>query len=182
MSPASIHLKFREHVEYRNHNKGQPMPWHYVVLGLVGESAEALDEVNGEYRPPLLIDETGDALWYSEALCSCFGTTLGKLVTHRDGRPLIHHLGKISELAKKDAWHGKPADKGKVLYHLGAVLNHLYRIAEKAGFTLEEAMEANIIKLEKRYPRGFVQGGGIREEKPVAQLAPAVGSMLPVQS
>jgi NTP pyrophosphatase (non-canonical NTP hydrolase) len=174
VSPASIQHRFKEHVEYRNHNKGQPMPWHYMVLGLVGEVAEAPGTQE-------LIDETGDALWYAEALCSFFGTTLSKVVTHRDGRPLIHHLGKISELAKKDAWHGKPADRGKVLYHLGAVVSHLDRIAERSGFTLEEAMEANIIKLEKRYPRGFVQGGGIRE-KPVAQLAPAVGTMLEVRS
>lgn len=163
MSPASMHLKFQEHVQFRMNKDGRPMPFAFVVLGLVGEAAEALDETEDPTRRPELIEEVGDALWYAEAVCACFDTTLGKLVTHRDGRPIGHHLGKLAELAKKEAWHGKPAPKDKVLFHLGAVLNHLDRIAERAAFTLEDSMQANITKLEKRYPRGFVEGGGIRE-------------------
>jgi hypothetical protein len=40
------------------------------------------------------------------------------------------------------------------------------------GALIEDAMRFNIDKLEKRYPMGFVEGGGIRDVAAVAQNTP----------
>lgn len=160
---------FSRHVAARMNKDGTPMPFPFICLGLVGEAGEAMDEAVGiDYDGPAkLIDEVGDTLWYMMAIChDKWGSGLSFLCLDRiaDGKPLLHHIAKIAEMGKKEAWHGKPADLSKLAYHLGGVLRHLEQLAFFFNFTLEDAMRANIVKLEKRYPMGFVEGGGVRDE------------------
>lgn len=71
-------------------------------------------------------------------------------------------VGEVCDMVKKDLFHGVPMDPDKMLKELGDVLYYLARTADYYDFTLEEVARVNNIKLAKRYPKGFVEGGGIR--------------------
>lgn len=165
MKDENLHRLFTRHVHKRMNKDGTPMPFPFIVLGLVGETGETYDEAKSDANRDALINETGDALWYLEAIHNDKWGDLGfdSLDRVADGKGILHHLAKIAEMGKKEAWHGKPAPLSLLAYHLGAVLTDLETIARVFDFTLEDAMRANIEKLEKRYPMGFIEGGGIRE-------------------
>lgn len=159
--------KFREHVQYRMNKDGTPMPFQFVVLGIVGEAGELLDEVQcAPYCREKIVSELGDVLWYIQAAAESKGfdgnlrTLLG--LTDRGHRSLLHHLGRLAEMGKKEAWHGKVACPSDTLEDLGSVLHQVVNICVCMDITIEDAMKQNIDKLEKRYPRGFVEGGGVR--------------------
>lgn len=173
----TVQETFHRHVQMRMHKDGTPMPFPFIVLGIVGEFAEAMDEAKSDLHREKLINEVGDVLWYIEAARQtkwggCFeddGCHINSLILYAvsndfEKKSLLHHLGAVSEMGKKEAWHGKPAPLDKLAQHLSALVVELDQMARVFDFTLEDAMRANIIKLEARYPMGiFVEGGGIRE-------------------
>jgi NTP pyrophosphatase (non-canonical NTP hydrolase) len=81
--------------------------------------------------------------------------------------------GEFADLMKKDAYHGVPADRDKVLKELGDVLYYVTIAAYEHGFSLEQIAVANNKKLAARYPAGFKPGGGIREDSHGVQSAGA---------
>jgi NTP pyrophosphatase (non-canonical NTP hydrolase) len=168
--------EFQKHVAMRMNKDGRPMPFPFIVLGVVGEWGEMDDEVN--FGPPeKVIDEAGDVLWYLQACLASKGfsecTLLDLLGTStRDCKSPSYHYSKLAELAKKEAWHGKEANRGEVLHHLGNLVHAVGRRLKTFGALIEDAMRFNIDKLEKRYPMGFVEGGGIRDVAAVAQNTP----------
>lgn len=169
---ADIYNTFAYHVHQRMHKDGTPMPFGFIILGLVGELGELNDELivldNGlEPNWDNVVSELGDSLWYFEALVQSkqLAAHLGHIERISDGKPLQHHLAKICELGKKDSWHSKPANPDTLKYHLGNVLFEIERTVEfwNRAITITTAMKQNIEKLEKRYPMGiFVEGGGVR--------------------
>lgn len=78
---------------------------------------------------------------------------------------LSGETGEVSELIKKGVFHGMPEllDREKFKKELGDALYYITKIADLFNLSLEEVAEANNRKLEARYPKGFVPGGGIRE-------------------
>jgi NTP pyrophosphatase (non-canonical NTP hydrolase) len=168
--PTSEQLKrFEEHVHFRMHKDGRPMPFPFIVLGLVGEGGE----VAAELEKPLeawdreaIKSELGDVLWYFQAICSSMDIPSYGLIPVDDGSSFLVVLSRLAEAGKKMAWHGKEYRPDQIADMLRPVLGHLLLISTATGVSLAEAMEANIEKLEKRYPRGFVEGGGIRESGP----------------
>lgn len=76
---------------------------------------------------------------------------------------LTGEAGEVAELIKKDRFHGKPHTREQMCSELGDVLWYLNQMAYAYGLTLGEIADANIAKLEARYPDGFVPGGGIRK-------------------
>ena len=75
---------------------------------------------------------------------------------------LAGEVGEVVELIKKDRYHGLPLDADKLRSEVGDVLWYLTDLCAQAGFTLADAAQANVDKLRKRYPNGFVKGGGVR--------------------
>lgn len=71
--------------------------------------------------------------------------------------------GECMDMIKKHLFHGVPLDKAKFKKELGDVLWGLALLAEATDTNLEEVAIANHNKLKRRYPNGFVPGGGIRE-------------------
>jgi hypothetical protein len=64
--------EFQKHVAMRMNKDGRPMPFPFIVLGVVGEWGEMDDEVN--FGPPeKVIDEAGDVLWYLQACLASKG-------------------------------------------------------------------------------------------------------------
>jgi len=92
--------------------------------------------------------------------------------------------GELTDLIKKQEFHGIPADRDKVLKELGDVLYYVTVCAYEHGFNLDDIAVANNRKLAARYPQGFVKGGGIREDDHATQpgrtgLHQAPGGTLP---
>lgn len=63
--------------------------------------------------------------------------------------------GEIADDWKKFKYHGHQFDKNKMVKELGDILWYVACAAEGIDMSMEEIAEANIEKLEKRYPTGF---------------------------
>jgi hypothetical protein len=178
MLAATTPADFDTHVHARMYKDGTPMPLALIMLGLAGETGEALEIVHailaskrGEW-PRLqreLILELGDVLWYATGALLATGTSLDKMGHMDTGnvpmRALEVEVGAVCEMVKKHEWHGKTLDIAK--FHLGLyrVIMCLEDYATQAAVDLTVVAAANIEKLNKRYPLelgGFKEGGGIR--------------------
>ncbi|MGN0449077.1 MAG: nucleoside triphosphate pyrophosphohydrolase family protein, partial [Ruminococcus sp.] len=72
--------------------------------------------------------------------------------------------GEVTDLIKKELFHGHSEDPFGIQKELGDVLHYLSGLATMYGLTLEEVAMANIEKLKKRYPDGFSQEASINRE------------------
>jgi NTP pyrophosphatase (non-canonical NTP hydrolase) len=70
--------------------------------------------------------------------------------------------GEVAEIIKKHLGHGQDVDVEKLTLELGDVLWYISALAHLYQISLEEVAEENLRKLAKRYPTGFVKGGGKR--------------------
>ena len=83
-------------------------------------------------------------------------------------RPMVQTLGlcgeagEVAEMVKKASWHGKPVDVERLSDELGDVLWYVAELATSYGLWLDEIAGKNVEKLRRRYPEGFVIGGGSR--------------------
>ena len=78
---------------------------------------------------------------------------------------LAGETGELVDLLKKDLFHGRTATLHDIESEAGDVLWYLANLCRVNGIDLQQVAEANLVKLKKRYPNGFVKGGGVREEK-----------------
>lgn len=63
--------------------------------------------------------------------------------------------GELLDQMKKHWIYGKPLALDNVVEECGDILFYITAMLSVYGYTLDEAAEANIIKLEKRYPKGY---------------------------
>ncbi len=70
--------------------------------------------------------------------------------------------GEVIEPIKKHAYSGKDLDHEKLAEEIGDLLYYVAGLCEAAGLDFETVARFNVAKLQKRYPGGFVKGGGIR--------------------
>jgi NTP pyrophosphatase (non-canonical NTP hydrolase) len=68
---------------------------------------------------------------------------------------LTGEAGEVTDLIKKELFHGHKIDRDAVKKELGDVLHYAAGLATMYGFTLEEVAKGNVEKLVKRYPTGF---------------------------
>ena len=71
------------------------------------------------------------------------------------GLGLTGEAGEVADLIKKHIGHGHELDVGKLKLELGDVLWYVTGLAQVLGLTLSEIAQANINKLERRYPAGW---------------------------
>lgn len=64
---------------------------------------------------------------------------------------LAGEAGEVVELIKKSTAHGHPLDLAKVLLELGDTLWYITYLTELLGYTLDDVLTANILKLRERY-------------------------------
>ena|SRR5436305_1174442 len=78
------------------------------------------------------------------------------------GLGMAGETGEIADLLKKYLHHrnGKPLSSEKIKDELGDVIWYAVVLADTLGFSLQDAMKANIAKLEARHPSGFVPNYG----------------------
>jgi NTP pyrophosphatase (non-canonical NTP hydrolase) len=68
-------------------------------------------------------------------------------------KKVIDH--KVTTIKGVDWLDAIEEELGDVLFYIAAICNHL-------GLNMGTVAEKNVEKLRKRYPNGFVEGGGIR--------------------
>lgn len=69
--------------------------------------------------------------------------------------------GEVLDAVKKTWIYGKELDRENILEESGDLLFYITALLTENGFTLEDAMEYNIKKLEKRYPDGYTDSAAI---------------------
>ena len=72
---------------------------------------------------------------------------------------LAGESGECVDLVKKLIFQGHSLDSEHLMKELGDVAWYLALTADAIGYTLEEVLEANIKKLEARYPDGRFEAG-----------------------
>ena len=75
---------------------------------------------------------------------------------------IMTEAGEIASLVKKEVFYEKQIASDKLKLEIGDLLWYVARLLDLSDLTFEECMEANIAKLEKRYPSGFDGTGGKR--------------------
>jgi NTP pyrophosphatase (non-canonical NTP hydrolase) len=68
---------------------------------------------------------------------------------------LAGEAGEVTNLIKKQLYHGKPTDFDAVIDELGDVLWYVAMLAEVIGADLNDVAVRNCAKLYKRWPEGF---------------------------
>ena len=145
------------------------------ALGLADESFELADSL---CSPELAVQELGDCLYYVVALADgmCALTALHELpvwetipgpmnrdlVVHQQVGRLLGGSHGLLGMVKKSLFHGVAVDHEALRRRLVQVRDGLVTMAVALGLTLDDVMRANVEKRERRYPRGFVEGGGVR--------------------
>lgn len=64
-------------------------------------------------------------------------------------------VGEVLEPIKKHLYHGKVLDATHIVNEIGDVLWYLHGICMVLNVSLNDALLANILKLQSRYPEGF---------------------------
>lgn len=83
---------------------------------------------------------------------SCMNNDLDRILQGVMG--LAGESGECVDLMKKHIFQGHSLDMEHLMKELGDVAWYLAITADSIGYTLEEVFEANIKKLEARYPDG----------------------------
>jgi len=71
-------------------------------------------------------------------------------------------MGEMIDVVKKTVFHQLPLDREKFIEEAGDGLHYFIQMLNANGVTLQEVIDGNVTKLQKRYPNGWVPGGGIR--------------------
>ena len=149
---------------------------YYPVLGLCGEVGELIEEIgmpNLSGDPQKILKEAGDICWYAAAVARETGASLVKVFEgfdwHERGATgcqfdLILGAGKVAERVKKAMRdRGGAFDtetRAEIAYGLGMVLAGVSKVCKAEGFTLIQAMDANIEKLARRKANNTIKGEG----------------------
>jgi NTP pyrophosphatase (non-canonical NTP hydrolase) len=77
---------------------------------------------------------------------------------------LCGETGEVSDHIKKHLFQGHDLDEEKLIGELGDVCWYIAILASGLNVSLEEVMNRNIKKLEKRYPDGFAAEKSINRQ------------------
>lgn len=68
---------------------------------------------------------------------------------------LVGEAGEVAEIIKKYLGHGHPLVEEQLALELGDVLWYLTALADLLDISLHDIANANVAKLDARYPEGF---------------------------
>ncbi len=98
------------------------------------------------------------------------GTVMTRLASVQSIR-LLHgamgvctEAGELQDALKRHFFYGKGLDPINVKEEIGDCLWYMNLICSELGFTLEDAMIANVAKLEKRYEKGFTEQAALNRD------------------
>lgn len=159
------------------HSSKDPDPIQHAWLGMVSELGEIADAYKAsliygkEFDSTNLLEEVGDFCWFLNLYVVHIGDITFTEVCRHGALPAFHSpVEAIAHSYNRLAC--LPASDGELkllrLYgrHLPfSVLPGPLWLLRENGFTLEQAMEANLAKLAKRYPEGFSQFAALNRNK-----------------
>lgn len=112
--------------------------------------------------------EIGDVFWYMAAISSGFGWEMLPIPNWSPTKPkekkksvelivseLTRYGGKVQERCKKEIYHRKGIKSDKWHTELQAVFSSLLDLCEVLSLDWLDVLDANIKKLEERFPNGF---------------------------
>jgi hypothetical protein len=122
----------------------------HAALGVCTETAELHDG----HTVSNWMEEVGDILWYLAIADSTINWHEEHY--HADlSKPILHHIGEVQDVLKRHIFYGAKVNIERLGRAFSAILEHCAEELVSKNFKLEEAMIANIMKLEKRYPDKF---------------------------
>ena len=68
---------------------------------------------------------------------------------------LSGEAGEVTDHVKKIVFHGHEADRDALMKELGDVMWYVTYLLDTLGLEMDDVLEANIAKLQARYPDGF---------------------------
>lgn len=74
-------------------------------------------------------------------------------------------IGELLDAYKKHAFYGQPLDRENVIEELGDIMFYAHALMFYLDLDLEEIINANRKKLDKRYPKGHWDAKDARERK-----------------
>lgn len=145
------------------------------ALGLCGEVTEVYElfKICDTMPGPKLLKEIGDVLWYLLRFASCltndysiitlkrfslfnfYENTTKQINVIRLSEMMVMNAGNIADIVKKGVFHRHELPKEEILIKLSYIYNLCELLLYCFGITIEEAMIANVTKLNLRYPNGF---------------------------
>jgi NTP pyrophosphatase (non-canonical NTP hydrolase) len=134
----------------------------HAAMGLCTEAAE-LQEAYTAGDAAHIKEEIGDMLWYIPLLCRGLRVNMDEAAGEftvqgmRFASPdtITWLAAQVLNLQKRALAYENVAAKTVYFDMLRTLMKALACLAERYGFTLEEAASANIAKLRARYPGGF---------------------------
>jgi len=151
------------------------------TLGLYTEFAEYYEVMVNNTNKTKMLDELGDVVWYLSGLTTIHGyDSLGVDIIEQDkvfydsremarkitptlvNNFILRDLPLVAEKIKKSVFHKRAECKvtEKEIYSLWLGLMNV--IPYDDGLSIQKAINANVRKLDKRFPQGYVDGGGNR--------------------
>lgn len=136
----------------------------HCTMGMVGEVGELMELEPGLYDKyfnpiPDMLDkikgELGDCMWYLANLYHLLQRPFPQITISDQGietNDLIIAAAELTDLVKKSVFYGKSLDEAKA----GEIADRYLCLIASRTFDIEvdlyEVLEANVKKLEKRYP------------------------------
>lgn len=80
--------------------------------------------------------------------------------------------GELVDLVKKSVVYHQPLKTDLVKEELGDLLHYIAMLISANGWTFEEVMEGNFVKLKKRYPEGYSNKAALARADKVDRTAP----------
>lgn len=89
----------------------------------------------------------------------------GKEILVNAALGLCGESGEAADIIKKYVFHGHELDRESLIKELGDVAWYIAEAATVLGISLEDVLNKNIEKLQKRYPDGFDSQRSINREE-----------------
>lgn len=136
----------------------------HAAFGLCTELAELTDG----HTIVNFVEEVGDVYWYlaiADDVISWWDYEHGKPANELLGKKGLFWLGEIQDVLKRHIFYGKELDTVRMIIACDAIALHLAEDIKMHNLRTSDAWEANIRKLEKRFPdKMFTQQAAIHRD------------------
>lgn len=123
----------------------------HIGLGLAGELCELAGTDVDE------IEEYGDFEFYLQALLNHYNlvesscSVLNPDTVIIDLNTFVHYIGEVIDEIKREYIYEKPRELNRIIIAIGYIYIFLYHEYNGMGISRAEILQANALKLEKRY-------------------------------
>lgn len=121
----------------------------HATMGICTELVELADG----YGTVNFVEEVGDVLWYLAIADDAIGWRNYNEV--REPKSNLYWIGELNDAMKRHLFYGTELNVDKIVTACIAIYHGLVVALSDRQLLIEAAMEANIAKLEKRYPNKY---------------------------